>query len=161
MISGNIIKCFIFDWGNTLMRDIPGMEGPMYTWDHVELMPGVNNVLRVLSERASLYIATNARDSSKHDIFRALERAGISHFITDIFCFREIGHLKPSKEFFDEIMKRIPFHINEILFIGDNPENDTGGAEKYGFKSILYDPDDKYIDASYKRIKHLSQLLED
>ena len=161
MIPSVRINCYLFDWGNTLMRDIPGMEGPMYTWSMVELMPGAEDVLRVLSGKASLYIATNARDSTRIDIVHALERAGIHHYITDIFCFRETGNMKPSPEFFDEIMKRIPFSIKQILFIGDDPEIDIAGAEEYGLKAVLYDPGDKYVNLPYNRIKHLSELLED
>lgn len=31
-----MIKLAIFDWGNTLMIDIPGYTGPMAFWEKVE-----------------------------------------------------------------------------------------------------------------------------
>ena len=34
------LRGVVWDWGDTLMRDIPGQKGPMVDWPHVEAMPG-------------------------------------------------------------------------------------------------------------------------
>ena len=38
-------RVFLFDWGDTLMRDDPTQTGPMWQWPHVSALPGALNVL--------------------------------------------------------------------------------------------------------------------
>ena len=42
------IRAVLFDWGNTLMRDLPGQHGPMRDWPHVEALPGALETLTAL-----------------------------------------------------------------------------------------------------------------
>ena len=39
------IKTLIFDWGDTIMRDL-GLPGPMKDWDRVEWIPGAKEMLK-------------------------------------------------------------------------------------------------------------------
>jgi len=84
-------KIFLFDWGDTIMQDFPHEIGKMHTWLKVEAMPNADKMLNELSKKADCYLATNARDSSKLDIFKALERVNLHKYFKDIFCYIEIG----------------------------------------------------------------------
>ena len=56
------VQAVVWDWGDTLMRDIPGQVGPMVDWDYVEAMPGALLAVRSLSVFPIQCVATNAMD---------------------------------------------------------------------------------------------------
>jgi len=142
------------------MKDFPDKSGSMYTWDKVEIMPSADTTLRELSQRTNCYLATNAKDSSKSDIIKALKRVHIEKFFTDIFSFMEIGFRKPSKEYFKIILKRLNMDNEDIIMIGDSIDSDLSGAQRNGIDMILYDPDDKHQDYKGLKINDLMMLLE-
>ena len=53
------LKHIIFDWGDTLMRDDPQKNTPMYLWDVVEEIEGAGHTLKELSESHEIHVATN------------------------------------------------------------------------------------------------------
>ena len=65
---------------------------------------------------------------------------GIDKYITDIFCSKEIGFQKPSKEYFKTILNRFNLNPEEIVFVGDDIEKDIYGASRIGIIPIHYDP---------------------
>ena len=77
---------YLFDWGDTLMVDIPGQAGKMCDWPEVKAMPGAAETLAYLSQTSKIYVATNAVESAPDDIERAFERAGMAQFISGYFC---------------------------------------------------------------------------
>ena len=100
-------KVILFDWGNTIMKDLPSETGVMHNWSKVEAMPNAEEMLKELSQHTDCYLATNAKDSQKEDILKALQRVNLHTYFKDIFCYKEIGFLKPSKEYFDTIFKKL------------------------------------------------------
>ncbi|MCK5148887.1 HAD-IA family hydrolase [bacterium] len=153
-------KIYLFDWGDTIMKDFPDETGAMHCWQKVEAMPNAGKMLRELSRQADCYLATNAKDSSKEDIIKALQRVDLHNYFKDIFCFHEIGYAKPSTQYFDSIVKRLNISRKDMVMIGDNPDTDIKGAEEYGIDSILYDYDDKYRDYQGARIVDLMEILK-
>ena len=154
-------KIYLFDWGDTIMKNFPSEKGKMNTWQKVESMPNAEKMLRELTQRADCYLATNAKDSDKGDILEALERVNLHKYFKDIFCYKEIGFSKPSKEYFDTIVARLNVGINEIIFVGDNLKTDIKGAENNGIESILYDFKDEYKDYHGARITDLLKIISD
>jgi len=155
-----IKKVYLFDWGNTIMKDCSSKKGAMYTWDRVEAMPNAKKVLKKLSSSANCYLATNARYSTKEEIYNALRRINLNSYFKDIFCFRDIGFLKPSKEYFDFIINKLDVKKKDIVMVGDNLDTDIRGAEDYGIESILYDYQNRYKDYSGIRIADLQSLID-
>lgn len=153
-------KILLFDWGNTIMRDFPNETGKMYEWNKVEAMPNAEKALQELTEIADCYIATNAKDSQKEDILKALQRVNLDKYFKDIFCYREIGHSKPSKEYFEAIIENLNVDKDNILMVGDSLESDIQGAQNYGIKAILYDLYDKHRDFNGNRIDDLIMIKE-
>jgi len=157
-------RAFLFDWGNTIMRDLPGETGAMCLWSRVEAMPHAARVLEQLSTTASCFLATNAADSTRQDILKALQRAGLDQFLTDIFCARDLGCSKPSKEYFDTILralKRLGIDRAEALVVGDSLESDVRGAQAAGIDAVLYDPEGQHQTYPGPRITDLRMLLEE
>ena len=78
-LTGTPIRAVLFDWGNTLMRDLPGQHGPMRDWPHVEALPGALEALEALhAQGLRLALATNAADSGPAAI-RAPGARGAHH----------------------------------------------------------------------------------
>ena len=152
-----MIKAVLFDWGNTLMIDFHDQTGPMYRWNKIEAVKNAEACLSKLSVEFPCYIATNAKDSSKEDIIKALTRVNIGKYITDIFCYKEIGYEKPTRDFYNFIFKKLSLAPHEIVLIGDDLETDFKGAMRNGVCGILFDPDDKNAGAGL-RIKDLLEI---
>lgn len=152
-------KAYLFDWGNTIMKDFQDEKGKMHTWRKVEAMPNVEKMLKVLTKKADCYLATNAKDSNKQNIMEALQRVGLHVYFKDIFCYREIGFAKPSKEYYNKVLQKLNLKSEDVIMTGDNLENDVFGAEDNGIEAILYDPDDHYKKYNGKRITDHLELL--
>ena len=78
-------KHYLFDWGDTLMVDFPNEKGPMYLLENVAAVEGAVEVLEKLSKEANCHVATNANDSNKVHIQKALKRVGLNKYIKEIY----------------------------------------------------------------------------
>ncbi len=72
-----MIKAVIFDWGDTVMEDLPSKAGPMAEWDVVQETPGIRQVLEALHGHVQIILATNAAESGEKKIRLALGRVGL------------------------------------------------------------------------------------
>jgi haloacid dehalogenase superfamily, subfamily IA, variant 1 with third motif having Dx(3-4)D or Dx(3-4)E len=154
-------KVYLFDWGDTIMKDFPDEQGAMYTWKKIMIMPFADKMLQVLSKSADCYLATNAKDSSKEDIIKALARVNLHEYFKDIFCFRELGVVKPAKEYFDLVLKKLGEKKENLVMIGDNLESDIYGVQNIGIDTILYDPENKNPNYKGRKISNLMMILDD
>jgi HAD superfamily hydrolase (TIGR01509 family) len=136
LIMDNLIKCVLFDWGNTLMREFPGSLGPMHLWAKVEVVPGAVETLTIAGQNRIIALATNALDSSEEDIWAALRRVSLDNLIDKVYSFRKIGHLKPSRAFFEYILQDLKIDAQEIVMVGDDFAKDISGANKSGIYSV-------------------------
>ena len=132
--------CLLFDWGDTLMRVFPEFDGPMVAWPQVEAMPFAAQVLAELRARSILAVATNAADSEEAEIRAALERIGLDMLLDKVYCYRKIGHKKPSKEFFGYILSDLGLEPSQAIMVGDDFKADVVGANNCGIRAIWYNP---------------------
>ena len=135
-----MIKAVLFDWGNTLMVDHNNQKEPMYNWSKIETIKNAKECLEAVTIRFPCFLATNANNSNKGEIYKALKIVGFDKYITDVFCSQEIGFQKPSKEYFKTILNRLNLNPVEIVFVGDDIEKDVYGARGVGIIPIHYDP---------------------
>ena len=142
------------------MKDFPNETGKMHTWHRVEAMPNAEKMLRELSQLTDCYLATNAKNSDKNDIVKALQRVNLHKYFKDIFCHREIGFLKPSKNYFYSIIQKLNVKKESLIMVGDNLESDIIGARSSGIDTILYDKENKYPDHNGMRITNLLMIVE-
>lgn len=152
-------KVYLFDWGGTIMKDFPDQKGPMYTWKKIEIMPNADTMLERLSKKTACYLATNAKDSTKEDIIKALKRVKLDKFLKDIFCFRELGVAKPSNAYFSAIISKLGLKLEDIVMVGDNLKSDIHEVQKHGIATILYDPQDRYKEYTGRKVTDLIMLL--
>ena len=77
--------CLLFDWGDTLMRDFNGFNGPMKDWPRLEVLPGAAEILAALHPDWNLALATNAEASDETDIRAALQRVDLDQWIDNVY----------------------------------------------------------------------------
>lgn len=51
----------------------------------------------------------------------------------------EVGFRKPSRSFYDALLRQIDASPNEVLMVGDDLANDVRGAEAAGIRAVLID----------------------
>lgn len=127
----------IFDWGNTLMRDL-GYPGPMFDWPRVELIPGVRKALKVLSGRLRLFVASNAGDSDAGRLGQALERVDILSPFERLWTSRELGFRKPDSRFFLEAVRRTGLPPSALAAVGDDYARDIVPAGAAGLFAVWF-----------------------
>lgn len=69
-----------------------------------------------------------------------------------------VGHRKPSGEFFRAVARSAGCEPGEVLFVGDDVENDYEGATAAGMPAVLLDPRTRH-PAVPRRIATLADLL--
>src|SRR5205823_3560051 len=68
-----------------------------------------------------------------------------------------IGYRKPAAEFFVELVRSAGCAAQEVLFVGDDLENDYDGAFAAGLEAVLLDPQGRSTVS--RRIERLSELM--
>lgn len=156
------IKHIVFDWGDTLMRDLP-FAGSMKEWPAVFLIPDIDLALNALQDNYQLYVGSNAGDSVSGDIESALKRVGIGKYFERIFSSKDIGYEKPDPRFFETIRYELKALPEEILMIGNSCEKDMKGANTDGWFTIWFNENQlshEICKCSNAAIYHMSQVVE-
>jgi HAD superfamily hydrolase (TIGR01509 family) len=153
-------RCILFDWGDTLMRDDPRSSGPMVSWPEVAVVPGALEVLPQLRLHYRLALATSADVSTEAEIWAALGRVGLEKLLDKVYCFRNTGHRKPSREFYDYILQDLGLQAADLVMVGDHFEADVLGANRVGIPAIWLNPrtDETRIGELYRTIHRLDEL---
>lgn len=135
-----MITTVLFDWGDTLMVDLDGQQGPMCDWPQVHPVAGAKALLEKLSQQYRIFIATNAADSSEAEIQQAFHRADLAQHISGYFCKGNIGIGKGNAEFFHRLLSQLSLHPQAVVMIGDNYHKDISPALSAGLHAIWFNP---------------------
>ena len=65
-----------------------------------------------------------------------LEKIGLSGYFSASFSARELGVAKPDERFFVTAAARCSFNLDEMLHVGDHPENDIVAAQQAGMSAV-------------------------
>jgi putative hydrolase of the HAD superfamily len=97
-------------------------------------------MLEVLSRRGcALGLASNYDERLRRVLAGMPELAAIRNIVIS----SEVGWRKPSPHFFDAMCRQVGLTAHEVLFVGDDPENDYEGALAVGCRAVLFDPTGK------------------
>jgi HAD superfamily hydrolase (TIGR01549 family) len=119
----------------------------------IVLEEGVVDTLEYLKNKyRSLAVLTNWYGDCQID---RLKRAGILSYFSGIYSGDFV--LKPRREAYLEAAGH--YFRDEVVFIGDNVENDYIGPRNIGFEAVLYDKNDKHPKNLIK-IKRMNELIE-
>jgi putative nucleotidyltransferase with HDIG domain len=130
----------IFDWGNTLMKLMPGQSGPMALWKEVSEVDGSIEALEKLLGKLPMAVGTNAGDSNAELVWKALRRVGMGEYFSAVYTAQELGAAKPDAGFFRQIESVMARPTYQMVMIGDDYAVDILGAKSVGWKAIWYNP---------------------
>ena len=150
---------YLFDWGDTLMVDFPGVPGKMCDWEHVEAVDGARETLAQLTQGAAIYIATGAAESSELDILKAFERVGLSQFITGYFCKANLGISKGEPGFLPAILTKLNADKSHTVMVGDSLVKDIEPALAAGIQPIWLTTEiSDSVPEGVRVVRHLTEL---
>ena len=103
-----------------------------------DFIPGAEQLLKDLSPRYDLYLASNGAAAVQHP---RLDDSGIRPYFKGIFISEELGADKPSKAFFDACFAAIPgFRTEEAVMVGDSLTSDIRGGRDAGLRTVWFNP---------------------
>jgi HAD superfamily hydrolase (TIGR01509 family) len=154
------VKCILFDWGNTIMRDISSNEGPMYQWPQVEAVPNALESISQIRPERILAVATNALESSEEEIRKALARVKLADLFDKIYCYSNVGSLKPTPFFFDFILNDLRLPAKDTIMVGDDFQKDILGAVRCGIFGFWLNQEssERRVGKLYDTIYNLGDL---
>ena len=121
-------------------------------------LPGAEEAVDALSKKYRLFLASNGTASVQKG---RMTSANLYRFFETVFVSQEIGHNKPSKEYFDACFAQIPgFDKEKAMIVGDSLSSDIKGGINAGIKTVWVNPDHKDcgdIKPDYE-IEYLHQL---
>src|SRR5262249_20790038 len=133
------LRWLLFDWGDTLMLEEGGpADVPMALWPEVRAVDGAAAALEALSRRHRIGVCTNATVSDRAMIDRALERAGLAPFVSEVFCYRELGRKKAEPAFWDAVVARLDARRDELIMIGDDLAQDVLAPLASGLAAVWF-----------------------
>jgi pyrophosphatase PpaX len=93
--------------------------------DAVTPIPGIRNVLQVLSETGRLIgvVTTNHRQRTLH----LLELIDVHKLVDSMICGDDVVHQKPNPESLERIITKHSLVRQECIFIGDSPSDILAG----------------------------------
>jgi FMN phosphatase YigB (HAD superfamily) len=130
----------LFDWGGTLMSEEGPLDLPMALWPEVAAIDGAHETLATLSRRYRIGVATNASVSRRNMIEVALGRVGLRDYVSEIFCYTEIGERKDSDEFWRAALERLGAEPDDVAMVGDSLDQDVLAPRRFGIYSVWFDP---------------------
>jgi len=127
-------------------------------------MPGAEEAVERLSKKYRLFLASNGTAVVQKG---RMTSANLYRFFEKSFVSQEIGHNKPSREYFEAAFAMIPgFDKSKCLMVGDSLTSDILGGINAGLKTCWVNPDhlprrpDITPDFEIEYLHQLDDLLE-
>ncbi len=112
-----------------------------------DFMPGAEQLLKDLSSRYDLYLASNGAAAVQNP---RLDDAGLRPYFKGIFISEEMGADKPSKAFFDACFAAIPgFRLEETVMVGRQSDLRHPGRIEHRTAHCLVQPPRQGAPAGY------------
>ncbi len=127
-------------------------------------LPGAEETVKErLYGKYRLFLASNGTASVQHG---RLTSAGLYPYFEQVFVSQELGHNKPSKEYFEAAFARIPgFDPGKCMMVGDSLTSDIQGGINAGLTTVWVNPHHKTADIrpdyEIEALADLPRLLEE
>ena len=128
-------------------------------------LPGAEEAVEALSKRYRLFLVSNGTASVQKG---RMTSANLYRFFEKVFVSQEIGHNKPSKEYFDICFSRIPgFDPAKAMIVGDSLTSDMKGGNNAGIRTCWVNPGhaprnpEIHVDYEIEALSDLPALLEE
>lgn len=124
------------------------------------LYPQTTELLQSLKSAGKrIYLITNGVASVQYGRIAATDTA---QYFDDIFISEEVGASKPSKDFFNVVIKAVPdFDREKTLVVGDSLSSDIKGANDSELPCAWFNPHGKTLPDGFKidyNVRSLSEI---
>ena len=120
---------------------------------------GARELLPILSERYTLYIASNGNVRVQD---KRILNTGLMEFFADRFLSEQIGFDKPHVAFFNACFARMTgADRTNTVMVGDSINSDMRGGMNAGIPTVWYNPDGRTLPEGVRVhavIRHLREL---
>ena len=127
-------------------------------------LPGAEEAVDALSKKYRLFLASNGTASVQKG---RMTSANLYRYFEASFVSQEIGHNKPSREYFEAAFATIPgFDKSKCMMVGDSLTSDIRGGINAGIKTCWVNPShtpgrpDIQPDYEIEALSQLPRLLE-
>lgn len=121
-------------------------------------LPGAEEAVISLSKKYRLFLASNGTASVQHS---RLTSANLYRWFENVFVSQEIGHNKPSIEYFEGCFARIPgFDRKKAMMVGDSLTSDILGGINAGMTTCWINSNGLPAPAAIRPDHTLSSLAE-
>jgi putative hydrolase of the HAD superfamily len=120
------------------------------------LPPDTGEVLRTLAERGFILGMGSNYDARLHRVLANFP--ALAPVCDRVLVSAAVGVRKPGREFFHAIARDAGCEPHEVVFVGDDVNNDYDGATAAGMHAILIDPNAKHTSVT-NRVANLRDLL--
>lgn len=130
--------------------------------EYIELFNNVISVLSELKRRGKkLYLLSNAQRLFTEPEMRML---GIYDLFDDVFYSSDIGMIKPSKHFYESLIRKHNLKLEETVMVGNDWQADAWGAANYGLSSFYIHtnqstPVNGPLPSNCRQLKTIIELL--
>jgi putative hydrolase of the HAD superfamily len=116
--------------------------------------PETAAVLDWLGRRGYALVIASNYDARLRPVVTGMRELGpVRHLVIS----SEVGWRKPAAAFFAAVCRSVRLPPHQVLFLGDDRENDHDGALSAGLRGLLLDPDGS--DPTARRVTRLADLL--
>jgi putative hydrolase of the HAD superfamily len=154
-------------WRNIVAEVLPDMNDAEAGFQELYRHFGLSSAWRVEADAAAVVARLLDRGfrlgvASNFDHRLVDVVAGFSELarVRPLIVSSQVGHRKPALDFFQAVCASVDLRPEEILFVGDDFENDFLGAQAAGLKALLLDPVERWAVPAGARLRRLSELLE-
>ena len=127
-------------------------------------LPGAEEAVDALHRKYRLFLTSNGTASVQKG---RMTSANLYRFFEKVFVSQEIGHNKPSREYFDACFTQIPdFDREKAIIVGDSLTSDIQGGINAGIATCWVNPHHKpgrpdiRVDYEIEALSQLEDLLE-
>ena len=99
--------------------------------------PESNPLFEILSRRGCVLGLASNYDERLRRVLAGMPELAV---IRNIVISSEVGWRKPSPHFFEVMCRQVGLTSKQVLFVGDDLDNDYDGALAAGCRAVLFDP---------------------
>ncbi len=153
-------------WLSIVSRVLDDVQDPASCFDELyehfarpqawRCLPQTDAALRSLKDRGLIVGLASNFDHRLHSVLAGTPELGC---LDPIIISAEVGWRKPAAHFFSALCDQICLTPSQVLFVGDDLQNDYHGAAQAGCDVLLFDPKAKHENFDGPRLKSLADLV--
>ncbi|MFV0421405.1 HAD family hydrolase [Oleidesulfovibrio sp.] len=131
-------RALLFDWGGTLMENMPWYMGKEQGWSEVPATPHAEATVRSLAPYWVTGLASNAGESDEAEVRVSLDTMGLGNVLNRIYTFRLVGRPKPQPGFWHYVLRDLGLRAESVVMVGDDYMADIWGANQLGIRGVWF-----------------------